>query len=479
MRTFKKPSISPFLISLNLQSVLFILLCSGIAGAAVEPRIVGGFVEDDPKNREFMAYLRIERPEKAKTKNDTVILTLDGAKYSADWAAGSQSAPFSGKLVDCGTAETPCEEVSGSVCLIRQGNTTPTEKVHNCQAGGGFAAILVTNQTSEAEELTEGTARSLNIPAVSVSAREGSDFFSALGRNVSSEGRTGRDSFACGGTLIEQDWVLTAAHCVEDADSVVVLLGGQDVTENSREDFIAVKRILPHQGFSRTTKQHDIALLQLEKPANNKTLDRIDSASLKSAVSSGATAYSFGRGVRASHDPVEQKPAPPTRDKGKLFVVALPLVATDVCQDRIGAVSIDAFGEKYPGIEELGSGQLCAGGIPDGGKGSCYGDSGGPLTVAKNDGSIYLAGVTSWGLGCAHPGSPDIYTHVPAYAQAIDDVISGKSKQLKGDPVDEETSVLGESGQQGGGGGGAFNSAWWILLAMLRRRQLKAAGFRL
>ena len=66
-----------------------------------------------------------------------------------------------------------------------------------------------------------------------------------------------------------------------------------------------------------------------------------------------------------------------------------------------------------------------------------------------------------------------MYTRVPAYARAINDVISGRSTELKGVPVAEASAVLGDSGEQGGGGGGAFGAGWWVLLVMLRRRMLR------
>jgi len=457
---------NPFL---YLRLVLFALLIPGIASAVIEPRIIGGFVEEDPEIRGFMAYLKIERPTKPNAKTDIVTLILNGSEYSGKLVSGAQSGTFSGQLVDCGMAETPCEGVAGNVCLIQQGSNTIEGKIENCQTSGGSAAVLISDQPNDLQGLY-GSSR-FRIPAVSVSAREGLEFFNALGGKIKGNVIEGRGVFACGGTLIEKDWVLTAAHCVQDADSVEVLLGGQDVSGQEKE-YIPAKRIVVHQGFDKTILQNDIALLQLESPAKTDTLARIDSASLNSAISSGATAYAFGRGVQDQLGPGEE---PSSHGTDKLFVVGLPLVANDDCKDRLNAVHFDFTGKNSPAAEAFNSGILCAGGVSDGGKGACFGDSGGPLAVAKNNGSIYLAGITSGGIGCAHPDTPDVYTRVSAYARAIDDVISGKSIELKGKPVDEETAVLGESGEQGGGGGGAFNSGWWVLFIMLYRRRLKVS----
>ena len=115
----------------------------------------------------------------------------------------------------------------------------------------------------------------------------------------------------------------------------------------------------------------------------------------------------------------------------------------------------------------LSIGQLCAGGTSES-KGTCHGDSGGPVMAAKNDGRIYLAGITSWAYGCAYYPTPGVFTRVPAYVHAIDDVINGRSNDLKGAPVAGETEVLGDSR----GGGGAFNGGWWVILVIFWRRRL-------
>ncbi|KAK7074767.1 hypothetical protein SK128_019524 [Halocaridina rubra] len=58
---------------------------------------------------------------------------------------------------------------------------------------------------------------------------------------------------------------------------------------------------------------------------------------------------------------------------------------------------------------------ICAGQIQDHGQGTCIGDSGGPLQCNMRDGRWYLAGVTSFGSGCAKPGYPDVYTRITYY----------------------------------------------------------------
>jgi len=84
-------------------------------------------------------------------------------------------------------------------------------------------------------------------------------------------------------------------------------------------------------------------------------------------------------------------------------------VDDDACADAYG----DAFDAQT---------MLCAGDLEHGGVDSCQGDSGGPI-MAEEDGELILAGIVSWGAGCAEPGSPGVYAEVADFNGAIDDVL--------------------------------------------------------
>ncbi|AJC61028.1 MULTISPECIES: serine protease [Streptomyces] len=193
-----------------------------------------------------------------------------------------------------------------------------------------------------------------------------------------------RGGHICGGSIIRADAVVTAAHCTVGAppDSLTVQAGSS--VRGSGGQIVPVARVLRHPKFNAATIDYDVAVLELASPLD------------------------FGAGVRAvpllpeGREPITGTPATvtgwgATRDGGtlpeRLRRVDVPKLSDTYCKGAYGTSSITPRMTCY--------------GYEGGRKDACQGDSGGPLVV---DG--YLAGIASWGTGCASPGHPGVYTKV-------------------------------------------------------------------
>ncbi|XP_049881025.1 vitellin-degrading protease-like isoform X2 [Pectinophora gossypiella] len=200
-----------------------------------------------------------------------------------------------------------------------------------------------------------------------------------------------KNGHICGGTIVSKDFIVTARHCVKKFKQEELRIRVGSSIRNEGGELHQISKIAWHDGSGS-----DVAVLKLTKPLKfNENVSAIPMINKDVEIPEGEQTNVTGWGRLKEYGKMATK----------LQMVQVPIVSQEQCQK--GYVN-----------KTIKISMLCAG-YSEGGKDACQGDSGGPLVY---DGK--LAGIVSWGIGCARPELPGVYANVSNLRPWIDEAIA-------------------------------------------------------
>ncbi|KAM9301056.1 coagulation factor X-like [Morus bassanus] len=202
----------------------------------------------------------------------------------------------------------------------------------------------------------------------------------------------------CGGTILNENFILTAAHCMNQSKEIKVVVGEVDREKKEQSETMhTVDKILVHSKYVAETYDNDIALIKLKEPITFSDyvvaacLPEADFANEVLMNQRSGMVSGFGREFEGG------------RLSKKLKVLQVPYVDRNTCKQSTNfAITENMFCAGYETEQ----------------KDACQGDSGGPHVTRYKD-TYFVTGIVSWGEGCAKKGKYGIYTKLSRFLRWV------------------------------------------------------------